>query len=110
VARNCVFHDFLHAQVAFSRVFCTLKIVSREGCEEKIPEKITSVSLTKILIELFNVEFRALEGLDRVFCDIFARLSRVFRTLNVVSGDGYRGKILKKISRVSLTETYRSNY
>jgi len=42
------FCDFLHAQVAFSRVFCTLKIVSEEGCEGKISEKIPSVPLTEI--------------------------------------------------------------
>jgi len=100
-ARNCVFRDFLRAQVAFSRVFCTLKIVSGEGCEGKIPEKISSVPLT----EIYRLSYLTLNSVhrkacNRVFCDIFARLSRVFRTLNVVSGEGYEGKILKKIPRV----------
>jgi len=92
----------LHPQVAFFRVFCTLKIVSGEGWKEKFQKKSKYSSYQDLSIELFNVEFRALESLDRVFCDIFARLSRVFRALNVVSGEGYGRKILKKIPLVPL--------
>ena len=50
--------DFLYAQVAFSRVFCTLKIVSGEGCEGKIPEKIPSVPL----IEIYRLSYLTLNS------------------------------------------------
>jgi len=70
-AQHCIFCDFLHAQVAFSRVLCTLKIISGEGCEGKIPEKIPSVPLP----EIYRFSYLTLDSMhytawNRVFCDI----------------------------------------
>jgi len=46
-------------------------------------------------MESLHVAIRALKGSKSRFCDIFARSSHVFRTLKVVSGEGYEGKMLK---------------
>jgi len=44
------------------------------------------------------------------FCDIFVRLSGVFHSLIIVSGEGNEGKILKKDRGTLLTRTYRSSH